>query len=122
MIDDSAPAVLLEMRDVRKPAEGGPLTGRSPGMALQSEARKPRAVGDNVGPLLDVLPRPTGTSIVVAVLIVVSTFLQVSVPSLMGMAVDCYLVAVAGPMLVHDANPQADSSQNIAGLGGLAHP
>src|SRR5258708_3659574 len=86
---------------------------------FQEEARKPRAVGETLGRFWNYFRRYAHVLIAVAVLIVVSTFLQVSVPNLMGQAVDCYLVPAPASCWYTVANPQATAAENIAGLGGL---
>ncbi len=86
---------------------------------FQQEARKPRAVGETLGRFWTYFRGYGHVLIAVAVLIVVSTFLQVSVPNLMGQAVDCYLVPSPATCWYTVANPQATAAQNIAGLGGL---
>src|SRR5438552_1475240 len=86
---------------------------------FQQEARKPRAVGETLGRFWLYFRSYTHVLLFVAVLIVVSTFLQVSVPNLMGQAVDCYLVAAPANCWYTAANPQATASETIAGLGGL---
>jgi len=59
---------------------------------FQQEARKPRAVGETLGRFWRYFRRYTHVLIAVVVLVIASTFLQVAVPSLMGQAVDCFLV------------------------------
>ena len=86
---------------------------------FQQEARKPRAVGETLGRFWRYFQRYAHVLIGVALLIVVSTFLQVSVPNLMGQAVDCYLVPAPANCWYTVADPQATATQNAAGLGGL---
>jgi len=86
---------------------------------FQQEARKPRAVGETLGRFWQYFQRYAHVLFAVAVLIVISTFLQVSVPNLMGQAVDCYLVPSPANCWYTVANPQATAAQNAAGLGGL---
>src|SRR5258708_36992984 len=85
---------------------------------FQTEARKPRAVGETLGRFWTYFRGYGHVLIAVAILIVVSTFLQVSVPNLMGQAVDCYLVPAPASCWYTVANPQATAAANIAGLGG----
>ncbi len=86
---------------------------------FQQEARKPRAVGETLGRFWTYFRPYAPVLIVVAVLIVASTFLQVTIPSLMGQAVDCYLVPSRATCWYTAVNPQATATQNAAGLGGL---
>src|SRR5437660_9185430 len=86
---------------------------------FQSEARKPRAVGETLGRFWAYFRGYGHVLLLVSVLIVISTFLQVSVPNLMGQAVDCYLVPSPANCWYTAANPAAGAAQNIAGLGGL---
>src|SRR5204863_189497 len=58
---------------------------------FQQEARKPTAVGETLGRFWSYFRQYSHVLIVVAVVIVISTYLQVLVPSLIGQAVDCYL-------------------------------
>jgi ATP-binding cassette subfamily B protein len=86
---------------------------------FQQEARKPRAVGVTLGRFWNYFQRYAHVLILVGVLIVVSTFLQVSIPNLMGQAVDCYLVPSAANCWYAAVYPQATASENVAGLAGL---
>ncbi|HEX8968018.1 MAG TPA: ABC transporter ATP-binding protein [Chloroflexota bacterium] len=62
---------------------------------LQQEARKPKAVGETLGRFWSYFRRYTHILILVGVLVVLSTYLQVAVPGLIGQAVDCYLAPVS---------------------------
>ncbi|MCA1644686.1 MAG: hypothetical protein LC797_04160 [Chloroflexi bacterium] len=86
---------------------------------FQQEARKPRAVGETLGRFWKYFRHYAHVLSLVAVLIVVSTFLQVSVPNLMGQAVDCYLVPSRASCWYTFANPQATPAEHAAALGGL---
>jgi len=86
---------------------------------FQQEARKPRAVGETLRRFWAYFRRYTFVLIAVAVLVVLSTYFQVSIPNLMGQAVDCYLVPSPTTCWYTVANPQATAAQNIAGLSGL---
>ncbi len=86
---------------------------------FQTEARRPRAVGETLGRFWTYFRGYGHVLIAVAVLIVVSTFLQVSVPNLMGQAVDCYLVPSPASCWYTVANPQATTAESVTGLGGL---
>jgi ATP-binding cassette subfamily B protein len=81
---------------------------------FQQEARKPRAVGETLGRFWSYFRRYSYVLLAVMVLVVVSTFLQVEIPNLMGQAVDCYLapVSVAGTCWYSTVSP-------LPGLGGL---
>src|SRR5438094_4450340 len=81
---------------------------------FQQEARKPRAVGETLGRFWTYFRGYAHVLVSVGVLVVVSTFLQVSIPGLMGQAVDCFLApaAVAGNCWYTTAVPSG-------GLGGL---
>jgi ATP-binding cassette subfamily B multidrug efflux pump len=65
---------------------------------FQQEARKPRAVAETLGRFWRYFRGYAYVLTTVGVLVIVSTFLQVEIPSLMGQAVDCFLAptAVAG--------------------------
>src|SRR5438270_7529125 len=58
---------------------------------FQQEARKPTAVGETLGRFWRYFRRYTHVLILVGVLTIITTYLQVLVPTLMGQAVDCYL-------------------------------
>ena len=65
---------------------------------FQTEARKPTAVRETLGRFGHYFRRYAHILIFVAVLVVVGTYLQVTIPNLMGQAVDCYLTpATAAP-------------------------
>jgi ATP-binding cassette, subfamily B, multidrug efflux pump len=88
---------------------------------FQQEARKPGAVGDTLARFWSYFRRYTHVLVAVVVLVVISTFLQVEIPNLMGQAVDCYLApAGAGANCWYTTvNPAAGAAENMAGLGGL---
>ncbi|MGI9148823.1 MAG: ABC transporter ATP-binding protein [Chloroflexota bacterium] len=106
---------------------------------LQSEARKPTAVRETLGRFWRYFRAYTPILICVGVLVVVGTYLQVSIPNLMGQAVDCYLTpttatasagsatsaapGVASASAAHcwysPPNPQATPADYAAGLAGL---
>lgn len=96
---------------------------------LQAEARKPTAVRETLGRFWHYFQAHTPILIFVAVLVVAGTFLQVSIPNLMGQAVDCYLTpATAAPGVASASaahcwyttlGPQATSAEYAAGLAGL---
>src|SRR6266550_1281874 len=86
---------------------------------FQQEARKPRAVGETLLRFWKYFRRYAHVLLLVAVLIVVSTFLQVSIPNLMGQAVDCFLVPSAANCWYAAVSPQVTPADNAAGLGGL---
>ena len=58
---------------------------------FQQEARKPTAVGETLARFWTYVRGYTFILVAVAILLVITTFLQVAVPNLMGQAVDCYL-------------------------------
>src|ERR1700730_15282179 len=96
---------------------------------LQSEARKATAVQETLGRFSHYFRPFSPILICVAALVIVGTYLQVSIPNLMGQAVDCYLSPVAAAPNVADASaapcwyttlgPQASPAEYAAGLGGL---
>src|SRR5438105_111665 len=106
---------------------------------LQSEARKPTAVRETLARFWRYFRAYTPILLGVAVLVVVGTYLQVSIPNLMGQAVDCYLTpatatesggsatsaapAVASASAAHcwytTLGPQATPAEYAAGLAGL---
>jgi ATP-binding cassette subfamily B protein len=57
--------------------------------------------------------------IAVAVLVIVGTFLQVTIPNLIGQAVDCYLAPSPANCWYASVGPQDSASDRLAGLGGL---
>jgi ATP-binding cassette subfamily B multidrug efflux pump len=85
---------------------------------LQQEARKPRAVAETLGRFWHYFRRYSHVLIAVAVLVVVSTFLQVEVPNLMGQAVDCFLLP-APTCWYAPLAAQATPAEHLAGLAGL---
>jgi ATP-binding cassette subfamily B multidrug efflux pump len=58
---------------------------------FQQEARKPRAVGETLARFWSYFRQYSLVLVVEAILVIVSTYLQVIIPSLIGQAVDCYL-------------------------------
>jgi ATP-binding cassette, subfamily B, multidrug efflux pump len=107
---------------------------------FQTEARKPTAVRETLGRFGQYFRRYAHILIFVAVLVVVGTYLQVTIPNLMGQAVDCYLTpatasiaaghtSTAAPSVASASaancwyttlNPQtASAADYAAGLGGL---
>ncbi len=106
---------------------------------LQSEARKPTAVRETLARFWRYFRAYTPILLGVAVLVVVGTYFQVSIPNLMGQAVDCYLTpatatvsggsatsaapAVASASAAHcwytTLGPQATPAEYAAGLAGL---
>jgi ATP-binding cassette, subfamily B, multidrug efflux pump len=86
---------------------------------FQQEARKPRALGETLNRFWKYFRPYTPVLVLVAVLVVVGTFLQVSIPNLTGQAVDCYLAPNPASCWYTTANPQATPADNIAGLSGL---
>jgi ATP-binding cassette subfamily B multidrug efflux pump len=96
---------------------------------LQSEARKATDVRETLGRFSHYFRRFTPILVLVAVLVVVGTYLQVSIPNLMGQAVDCYLAPVTAAAAVGSASAancwyttlgsQATPAEYAAGLGGL---
>jgi ATP-binding cassette subfamily B multidrug efflux pump len=83
---------------------------------FQQEARKPRAVAETLGRFWTYFRGYAHVLVTVAVLVIVGTFLQVEIPSLMGQAVDCFLApaAVAGNCWYTAVAPGGGG-----GLGGL---
>lgn len=59
--------------------------------AFRTEAMKPRAAGATLARLWTRFRAHTTVLLTIGVLIVVSTYLQVTIPNLLGQAVDCYL-------------------------------
>ena len=95
---------------------------------FQQEARKPKAVGETLGRFWRYFRRYAHVLAAVGLLVVVSTYLQVAIPNLMGQAVDCFLApaargAVASTSAANcwyttlPAQPSPD--EYIRGLGGL---
>jgi ATP-binding cassette subfamily B protein len=88
---------------------------------LRTEARKPVAVGQTLRRFWTYFRAYSHLLLTVCALIVISTFLQVEVPQLIGQAVDCFLAPAAPSAHCWYAspNPQATPAQQLAGLGGL---
>lgn len=107
--------------------------------ALRQATSKPAAVGQTLRRFWRYFRRYGHVLVTVAVLIVVSTYLQVRIPDLLGQAVDCFLTPATQAALAQHAatalpavtpaansacwytsvNPHASAAQDIAGLGGL---
>jgi ATP-binding cassette subfamily B protein len=58
---------------------------------FQTAAQKPAAAGKTLGRLVRYFGRYTAVIVAVVTLIIVSTYVQVEIPDLLGQAVDCYL-------------------------------
>src|SRR5438105_12551330 len=110
---------------------------------FRQEASKPQAVRATLGRFWRYFRAYRHVLLVVALLVVVSTYLQVTIPDLIGQTVDCYLTpatqaafarssgvpgaaATAGPAAsaatncwYTTVNPQATTADYLAGLGGL---
>ncbi len=107
---------------------------------LQSEARKAQSAGSTLARFWHYFKRYSFVLLVVAVLVITTTYMQVLTPNLLGQAVDCYLspattkafsggntpAPIPGTATAPTANcwlgalgPQATSADYIAGLGGL---
>ncbi|MFI5270161.1 MAG: ABC transporter transmembrane domain-containing protein, partial [Chloroflexota bacterium] len=107
--------------------------------AWRQEARKPTAVRQTLGRFWRYFRRFSHVLLLVALLVVVSTYLQVKVPDLLGQAVDCYLTPATQASLLQHApaaaaaavpaaktncwyaslGAQATSAQYLTGLGRL---
>jgi ATP-binding cassette subfamily B multidrug efflux pump len=86
---------------------------------FQQEARKPQAVSVTLRRFWSYFRRYTHILAIVAILVVVSTYLQVVIPSLIGQAVDCFLAPNspgATCWYAHDATPET----YLTGLAGLS--
>jgi ATP-binding cassette, subfamily B, multidrug efflux pump len=95
---------------------------------FQQEARKPTAVGETLGRFWSYFRRYTPILVAVGALVVISTYLQVEIPSLIGQAVDCYLAPATQATIASTSEahcwfstlpPNATTSDYINGLGGL---
>jgi ATP-binding cassette, subfamily B, multidrug efflux pump len=106
---------------------------------LQTEARKPTAVSETLGRFWRYFRPHSWVLIAVALLVVLSTYVQVTIPNLMGQAVDCFLTpatqqalvgsgapgapAVAGASSANcwyaQLGPRATTAEYLAGLTGL---
>ena len=110
---------------------------------FRQEASKPQAVRATLGRFWRYFSAYRHVLLVVALLVVVSTYLQVTIPDLIGQTVDCYLTpatqaafarssgvpgaaATAGPAAsaatncwYTTVNPQATTADYLAGLGRL---
>jgi ATP-binding cassette subfamily B protein len=106
--------------------------------ALRTEAQKPRSAGATLVRLWHYFGSYKIVLLVVALLVISSTYLQVLTPDLLGQAVDCYLTPAAGQVLAQAGNagqalganaahncwfaslpPTATTGDYLAGLGGL---
>jgi ATP-binding cassette, subfamily B, multidrug efflux pump len=74
---------------------------------LQTEARKPTAVSETLRRFWGYFRPHTSVLIAVALLVIVSTYLQVTIPNLMGQAVDCFLTPATQNALVGSGAPAA---------------
>jgi ATP-binding cassette, subfamily B, multidrug efflux pump len=95
---------------------------------FQQEARKPKAVGETLGRFWSYFRQYSWILVLEVVLVLLTTYLQVVIPNLMGQAVDCYLApatqtGVAGSSEAHCwlATLPADATAQtyLAGLTGL---
>jgi ATP-binding cassette subfamily B protein len=106
-----------------------------PGMMLRGETSKPTAVSTTLLRFWRYFGAYKLILLIVAVLVVISTYIQVLMPDLLGQAVDCYLtpatqqaagsaVLGGGPAAASNCwygsvPPNATANDYIAGLGGL---
>lgn len=90
--------------------------------AFRTEAMKPRAAGATLARLWSHFRAHTPTLLTIAGLIVFSTYLQVTIPNLLGQAVDCYLTPATAPgpscWFTH-FDPGATTTNNTLGLSKL---
>ena len=95
---------------------------------FQQEARKPKAVGETLARFWAYFRGYAHILLIVGLLVVVSTYLQVAIPNLMGQAVDCFLApasqgAVASTSAANcwytTLSPQSTADDYVRGLGGL---
>src|SRR5438105_10941174 len=105
--------------------------GRGPAMMLQTEVSKPQNVGATLARFWQYFSRYKLVLAFVATLILVSTYVQVLAPDLLGQAVDCYITpatqqALGSAAVARSTNcwwtqlgAQATPADYIAGLGGL---
>jgi ATP-binding cassette subfamily B multidrug efflux pump len=111
-----------------------------PGMMLEGETSKPVSVGSTLARFWHYFARYKLVLLIVAVLVVASTYIQVLIPDMLGQAVDCYIApatqraftggAASLPGAAAPASaatncwyaslpPTATSNDYITGLGGL---
>src|SRR5438874_7057457 len=97
---------------------------------FQQEARKPKAVGETLGRFWSYFRTYSPILILVGMVVVISTYIQVAIPNLIGQAVDCYMApatqAQATIATTSEAHcwfttvpPTATTTDFISGLGGL---
>ncbi len=86
---------------------------------FQQEARKPRAVSETLARFWSYFAHYRFVLAAVVVLVVITTFLQVEIPILMGQAVDCFLAPVAANCWYTTVDPLASEGGRLAALGGL---
>ena len=95
---------------------------------FQQEARKPRAVGETLGRFWSYFRQYSWILVLEVILVLLSTYLQVVIPNLIGQAVDCYLAPATqvGTAPTSEAHcwlatipPGATTQTYLAGLTGL---
>jgi len=86
---------------------------------FQQEAQKPRAVGETLARFWSYFRRYSHVLLAVAALVIVSTFLQVEIPILMGQAVDCFLAPTTATCWYATVDLQATQAERLSGLAGL---
>ncbi|GAC1329499.1 MAG: hypothetical protein NVSMB2_28510 [Chloroflexota bacterium] len=104
------------------------MMGRSDWL-FQHEARTARSVRGTLARFWTYFRHYTPLLVLVGVLVVVSTYVQVTIPNLMGQAIDCYLAPATSQGAVSTTSqahcwfaslpPDASPSDYINGLGGL---
>src|SRR5690349_24986665 len=86
---------------------------------LQTEARKPTAVGVTRGRFWRHFRGYTHVLAAVGALVVISTYLQVTIPNLMGQAVDCFLAPTAPGARCWFTTPATTPLDQLTGLAGV---
>lgn len=106
---------------------------------LGAEVSKARQVGPTLKRFWNYFSHRKGLLVLVAILVIIGTYMQVVIPDLTGQAVDCYLTPITMQALGGDGslpfgnpagasntncwyttfNPQISPSEAISGLGGL---
>jgi ATP-binding cassette subfamily B protein len=96
---------------------------------FQQESSKPRAVRETLGRFWEYFRQYGLVLVAVAVLVIVTTIVQVAIPSLIGQAVDCFLAPATAPAEISTTSAAncwisslpatATQAERVAGLGWL---
>ena len=90
--------------------------GGGPGRLLQGETSKPKSVGATLGRFGPYFGKYKLILLLVAVLVIVTTWFQVLTPDLLGQAVDCYLTPATAKAALGLSGNSAVPAQGAGGL------